>query len=182
MEVGGQERPVSSLILLTDLLTTDVDKLGCTWTRPSSAATVSRAVEQPRTDLDSHNLATDQMLPEVSACPLRARSGRDDLPTPTDLKVCARRVLERGGSSAAPKCSNQTDLRLTLADLFHGSDLPGRPSPTSTDLVCIQKARGSSPLSSTGQRPNAILKASKLEPNQEPKSVLQSGFGDSCAP
>src|ERR1700721_2560685 len=28
-------------------------------------------------------------------------------------------------------------------------------------LVCIQKARGSSPLSSTGQRPNAILKASK---------------------
>ena len=28
-------------------------------------------------------------------------------------------------------------------------------------LVCIQKARGSSPLSSTGQRPLAILKASK---------------------
>ena len=28
-------------------------------------------------------------------------------------------------------------------------------------LVCIQKARGSSPLSSTGQKPNAILKASK---------------------
>src|SRR5256884_911081 len=28
-------------------------------------------------------------------------------------------------------------------------------------LVCIQKARGSSPLSSTGQRPNAILKAAK---------------------
>jgi hypothetical protein len=51
-------------------------------------------------------------------------------------------VLERGGSSAAPKCSNQTDLRLTLADLFYGSDLPGRPSPTFTDLVCIQGITG----------------------------------------
>jgi hypothetical protein len=52
--------------------------------------------------------------------------------------VSARRVLERAGGSAAPKCSNQTDLRLTLADLFYGFDLPERPSSTSTDLVCIQ--------------------------------------------
>ena len=44
-------------------------------------------------------------------------------------------------------CSNRTDLHLTLADLFYGSDLPERPSPTSMRLVCIQKARGSSPLS-----------------------------------
>ena len=51
-------------------------------------------------------------------------------------------MLEEGGSSAAPECSNQTDLRLTLADPFYDSDLPERPSPTSTDLVCIQKARG----------------------------------------
>jgi hypothetical protein len=43
------------------------------------------------------------------------------------------------GSSAARKCSNQTDLRLTLADLFYGSDLPERPSPTFMRLVCIQK-------------------------------------------
>jgi hypothetical protein len=34
------------------------------------------------------------------------------------------RQFETGGSSAAPKCSNQTDLRLALADLFYGSDLP----------------------------------------------------------
>jgi hypothetical protein len=60
---------------------------------------------------------------------------------------------------AARKCSNQTDLHLTLANLLYGSNLPERPSPTSVRLVCIQKARGSSPLSSTGQRPNAILKA-----------------------
>jgi len=57
----------------------------------------------------------------------------------TDLKVRARRVLERAGSSAAPMCSNQTDLRLTLADLSYGPDLPERPSPTSTDLVYIQR-------------------------------------------
>jgi hypothetical protein len=47
------------------------------------------------------------------------------------------------------RCSNRTDLRRTLADLLSGSDLPERPSPTCTDLVCIQKARGSSPPSST---------------------------------
>ena len=35
-------------------------------------------------------------------------------------------------------CSNQIDLRLTLADPFCGSDLPERPSPTSMRLVCIQ--------------------------------------------
>jgi hypothetical protein len=41
------------------------------------------------------------------------------------------------------KCSNQSDLRLTLADLFYGSNLPERPSPTFVRLVCIQKARES---------------------------------------
>src|SRR5258707_196494 len=34
-------------------------------------------------------------------------------------------------------------------------------TPLEERLVCIPKARGSSPLSSTGQRPLAILKASK---------------------
>jgi hypothetical protein len=63
------------------------------------------------------------------------------VPVATDQKVRARRVLEGGRSSAAPRCSNQTDLRLTLADLFYGSDLPERPSPTSTDLVCIQMVK-----------------------------------------
>ena len=53
----------------------------------------------------------------------------------------ASRARKGAGGSAAPKCSNQTDLRLTLADLFYGSDLPERPSPTSTDLVCIQGIR-----------------------------------------
>jgi hypothetical protein len=48
------------------------------------------------------------------------------------------RPFESGRSSAPPECSNQTDLRLTLADLFYGSDLPERPSPTSVRLVCIQ--------------------------------------------
>ena len=48
-------------------------------------------------------------------------------------------MLDRDESSAAPKCSNQTDLRLTLADLFDASDLPERPLSTSTDLVCIQR-------------------------------------------
>ena len=55
------------------------------------------------------------------------------------------RQFETGESSAAPKCSNQTDLRLTLADLFHGSDLPERPSPTSMRLVCIQVVKSKPP-------------------------------------
>jgi hypothetical protein len=39
-------------------------------------------------------------------------------------------------------------------------------------LVCIQKARGSSPLSSTGQRPNAILR-----PPEESQTKSQSPRG-----
>lgn len=39
------------------------------------------------------------------------------------------------------KCSSQTDLRLALADLFDGADVPERPSATFMRLVCIQKAR-----------------------------------------
>lgn len=45
------------------------------------------------------------------------------------------------GSSAAPKCSNQTDLHLTLTDPLHSSDLPQRPSLTSMRLVCIENVR-----------------------------------------
>jgi hypothetical protein len=44
--------------------------------------------------------------------------------------------LPPGGS--APKCSNQSDLHLALADLFDGSDVPEPPSPTFMRLVCIQ--------------------------------------------
>jgi hypothetical protein len=61
------------------------------------------------------------------------------------------RQFETGGSSAAPKCSNQTELRMTLADLFYGSNLPERPSPTSMRLVCIQKAIGSRTLVQAGR-------------------------------
>jgi hypothetical protein len=39
------------------------------------------------------------------------------------------------------KCSNQGDLRLTLADLFRDSGLPERLLSTSMRLVCIQTAR-----------------------------------------
>ena len=39
---------------------------------------------------------------------------------------------------AAPRCSNQIDLYLTLTDLFYGPDLPERPPLTSVRLVCIE--------------------------------------------
>jgi hypothetical protein len=42
---------------------------------------------------------------------------------------------------AAPKCSNQTDLRSTLTAQIYSSDLPQRPSLTTMHLVCIEKAR-----------------------------------------
>jgi hypothetical protein len=71
-------------------------------------------------------------------------SSNDDAPDRADGG--SRSIIPRlasppgeGRKRAAPKCSNQTDLRLTLADLFYGSGLPERPSPTSTDLVCIQR-------------------------------------------
>src|SRR6516225_9838320 len=95
-----------------------------------------------------------------------------------------RSESDEGG--AAPKCSNQTDLGLTLADLFYRSDLPERPSPTSVRLVCIQKARGSSPLSSTGQRPVAILKAPKQSQTKSQSrctiTVHYPAYDGDCAP
>jgi len=57
------------------------------------------------------------------------------------LRVAALIDIWHRRRSAVPKYSNQTDLHLALADLFHGSDLPERPSPTSMRLVCIEKVR-----------------------------------------
>jgi hypothetical protein len=65
------------------------------------------------------------------------------------------RQFESGGSSAAPRCSNQTGLRLTLTDLFDGPDLPERPSPTSVRLVCIQTVWPVWPLSGRQRALNA---------------------------
>jgi hypothetical protein len=50
------------LILLTDLLTADLENPGCNWTRHPSTASASRPVRQLRTDLDGWNLATDLMF------------------------------------------------------------------------------------------------------------------------
>jgi hypothetical protein len=52
----------SLAILLTDLLTTDVDDPRCSWTRPPFVTTVSRFVRQSQTDLDDRSLATDQKV------------------------------------------------------------------------------------------------------------------------
>jgi hypothetical protein len=51
---------------------------------------------------------------------------------------------KRPGSAAA-KCSNQTDLRLTFIDPIRPPDLPQRPSSTSLPLATDQKVGGSSP-------------------------------------
>jgi hypothetical protein len=45
-------------------------------------------------------------------------------------------------------------------------------------LVCIQKARGSSPLSSTAQRPIAIFKASKQSQTKSQSRCYSPGHGD----
>ncbi len=50
------------LILLTDLLTADMDGTGCCWTQPPSAPAASRPNGRLRTDLDGRNLATDQKV------------------------------------------------------------------------------------------------------------------------
>ena len=51
--------------------------------------------------------------------------------------------------------------RLSWAAIHTRTGLHRSTASRAVPLVCIQKARGSSPLSSTGQRPNAILKAPK---------------------
>src|SRR5262245_37184309 len=48
------------LILLTVLLTADLDNPGYSWTRQPPTAPATRPVRQLRTDLDGRNLATDQ--------------------------------------------------------------------------------------------------------------------------
>jgi hypothetical protein len=53
--------------LLTDLLTTDMDNAGCSWTPQPSATPASRPVRQPRTDLDGRDLATDQKVGTVES-------------------------------------------------------------------------------------------------------------------
>ena len=50
------------LILLTDLLTTELNNPGFSWTRQPSMTPASRSARQPWTDLDSRNLATDQKV------------------------------------------------------------------------------------------------------------------------
>lgn len=64
---------------------------------------------------------------------------RTETPRPGRAKRRDRR-FESGGS-AAQSAANHTDLRLTLADLFYGSNLPERPSPAFIRLVCIQEVR-----------------------------------------
>jgi hypothetical protein len=49
-----------TLVMLTDLLTTIADDRGCSWTRPPTSTSGSRAIRQQRTGLDDQNLATDQ--------------------------------------------------------------------------------------------------------------------------
>jgi hypothetical protein len=60
-------------------------------------------------------------------------------------------ITSSEAGDAAPKCSNHTDLQLTLSDLFHAFDLPERPSPTSTSLVCIQMLSIARPGQSNGE-------------------------------
>src|SRR5215831_18070788 len=61
----------SYLILLTNLLTPDLDKLGCSWIRQPSTVPASRPVRQGRAGLDNPNLATDQ---EVGGSSLSERA------------------------------------------------------------------------------------------------------------
>jgi hypothetical protein len=61
MRYRTYKRGLAGLILLTDLLTADLDNPGYGWTRPPSATLASRPVRRLRTDLDGRNLATDQM-------------------------------------------------------------------------------------------------------------------------
>jgi hypothetical protein len=94
----------------------------------------------------------------------------------------AHRPSKLSGSSAAPKCSNQTDLRLTLADLFYGPDLPERPSPTSMRLVCIQMlsiVRPRPEQRSAAELSRILIKAPSLRgaagPASAPRTRAQAG-------
>jgi hypothetical protein len=80
-----------------------------------------------------------QTLESAAGCNLKVSLAQRH--NATDRLYCASegdRQFQTGRSSAAPECSNHTDLHLTLTDLLYGSDLPERPSTTSMRLVCIQ--------------------------------------------
>lgn len=54
--------PIAKMILLTDLLTTDLDNSGYGWGRQPPGTLANRPARQPRPDLDSRNLATNLMV------------------------------------------------------------------------------------------------------------------------
>src|SRR5215475_501524 len=64
------------LILLTDLLTPDLDEPGCNWIRQPSAAPASRPIRQVRTGLDNPNLATDSDDQAIQQPPVQIRPTR----------------------------------------------------------------------------------------------------------
>jgi hypothetical protein len=66
-----------------------------------------------------------------------------------------------GRLGTAARYSNPYAPGLSWAGISTHAGLHHLAVSRTAPVVCIQKARGSSPLSSTGQRPNAILKASK---------------------
>jgi hypothetical protein len=112
------------LILLTDLLTADLDNHGHRRTEPPSATPASRPARQLRTGLDGRNLAMDQMIgrcsQESALCPPRARKGGHP----------RRFTISHGATGSA-------------------LDLCNRRSTRRVHLLCKQGVRGSSPLSST---------------------------------
>jgi len=59
------------LILLTDLLTANLDNPGYSWTKAPYATLASRPARRLRTDLDGRNLATDQKVGVRIVPPIR---------------------------------------------------------------------------------------------------------------
>ena len=57
----GRSRGTRKLILLTDLLTADLDNPGYSWDQATVPASASRPIQPVWTGLDSRNLATDQI-------------------------------------------------------------------------------------------------------------------------
>lgn len=95
--------PVVKPILLTRVLTTTLDEHGCHWNRSRPMCRLSRSYRSSWTAADISDLATDRMLPEVSASGVYPLDGKDEgahsHPLPTGH-------LSRDGQALSPESAN----------------------------------------------------------------------------
>jgi hypothetical protein len=92
-----KSRNLNKLILLTDLLTTDLRERGCFWNRSLSTSATSRTAQRSWTPLDTSDLAADQ----VELTSVVAATTAHDRPCESIVAVDQLLVLGERNSTAS---------------------------------------------------------------------------------